>query len=54
MPYLSIFGLKLEKTIVIFEIIILEFVKTQSLVQKRNSLYLEPKMPDVSIFGLQF
>ena len=34
MLYLSIFRIKLEKTIAIFEIITLKFVKTQSLVQK--------------------
>ena len=45
MLYLGIFRLKLEKTIVLIEIIILEFVKMQSLVQKQNSLYLRPKIP---------
>ena len=45
MLYLGIFRLKLENTIVLFEIIILEFVKMQSLVQKQNSLYLRPKIP---------
>ena len=44
MLYLSIFRLKLEKTIVLFEIITLEFVKMQSLVQKQNYLYLRPKI----------
>ena len=38
MAYLGIFRLKLEKTIVIFEIIMLEFVEKQNLVQKYKSL----------------
>ena len=38
MAYLGIFRLKLEKTVVIFEIIMLEFVEKQNLVQKYKSL----------------
>ena len=36
MPYLGIFGMELQKTIVIFEIISLEFVKVQSFIQQKN------------------
>ena len=36
MPYLGIFDLELKKTIVIFEISTLEFVKNESLTQKVN------------------
>ena len=36
MLYFDIFGLEFEKTIVIFEINALEFVKLQSLVQNKN------------------
>ena len=39
------FGLEFQKTSVVFEISILEFLKTQSFIQKQKKLY---------IFGLQF
>ena len=41
------------KTIVIFEITALEFALLQSLLQKKKSLNLEPKMPDLRYFGLE-
>ena len=34
MPYMGIFGLEFQKIIVVFEIIILEFVKLRNLVKK--------------------
>ena len=52
MPYLGIFGLKLKKTIVIFEINTLGFVYLKHLVKKPKCLNLGPKMPYLDIFGL--
>ena len=49
MPDLRIFELEFENTIVIFKITVLKFVLLQNLVQKKNSLNLEPKIPDLSI-----
>ena len=54
MLYLGIFGLEFERIIVIFEISALEFSLLQSLVQKKKSLNLGPKMPDLRYFGLEF
>ena len=54
MLYLGIFEPEFEKNIVMFKISILEFVLKQSLVQKKKSLNLGPKMPDLGIFGLEF
>ena len=48
------FGLQVWKSIVIFEISILEFVKMQSFVQYSKSLTLGPKMSDLGVFRLQF
>ena len=36
MPYLGIFGLEFQKTIIIFEISTLEFVKNESLTHTMN------------------
>ena len=44
MPHLNIYALKLEKTIVLFEIITLKFVEMQSFVQNKNLLNLSPKI----------
>ena len=44
MPHLNIYALKLEKTIVLFEIITLKFVEMQSFVQNKNLLNLRPKI----------
>ena len=54
MLYLGIFEPEFEKNIVMFKISILEFVLKQSLVQKKKSLNLGPKMPYLGIFGLEF
>ena len=43
MIYLDIFGLEFEKTIVIFETDVLEFVQFQSLVQNKNLEIWEQK-----------
>ena len=48
------FELKFEKTIVMFEVSILEFAIMQRFVQKDKSLNLGPKMTYMSIFGLEF
>ena len=42
-----------QKTIVTFEISTLKISLSQSLVQKQESLNLEPKMPDLNISGLE-
>ena len=52
--YLSIYEQKFEKTIVMFEVSILEFAIMQRFVQKDKSLNLGPKMTYMSIFGLEF
>ena len=54
MPDLHIFGLEIQKTIVIFEINTLKFVKLQNFMKKLKCLNLGPKMPDLGIFGLEF
>ena len=46
--------MEFEKTILIFEMIVLEFALVLSLVQKQKSLNPGPKMPYLSIFGLEF
>ena len=43
MPYLGIFGLKLKKTIVIFEISTLQFVKLQNFAKKQKCLICDQK-----------
>ena len=52
-PYLGILGLKLSKTIVIFDIRNFKFAKTVFLV-KMKKLNLGPKMPYLGIFELKF
>ena len=54
MPYLSIFGLKLENDIVIFEISTLEFVYLQNFAKKQKHVNFRSKMPYLGIFGLEF
>ena len=54
MPNLSVFELKFENTIVIIEISALEFVLFESLVQKKKSLHLGPKMCYLGTFGREF
>ena len=54
MPNWSVFKLKFENTIVIIEISALEFVLFESLVQKKKSLHLGPKMYYLGTFGLEF
>ena len=43
MPHLNIYALKLEKTIVLFEIITLKFVEMQSFVQNKKPFKFESK-----------
>ena len=52
---MAIFGLEFEKTVVIFEINTLEFVKKQNFVKNKKwkCLNLGPKMPYLGIFGLE-
>ena len=50
---LGIFGLLFWTTIIIFEISPLEFIKMQGFLPKKKSLNLGPKVPYVSILGLQ-
>ena len=54
MSYLGILGLEFQKTIVTFEISIVKFVKLQNFAKKQKRLDLEPKMPYLGIFGLEF
>ena len=51
MPDLDIFGLEFEKTLVTFEISVLELLLLQSLIQKQKSVNLGPKMPYLDTFG---
>ena len=55
-PYLGIFKLQLEKTIVIFEISTLKFPSKQIFVQKKRIFKCGTKsqIPYLGIFGLQF
>ena len=53
MPYLCIFWPELWKSIVVFEIRTLKFVKLENFV-KKNNLNLGPKMPYLGFFGLCF
>ena len=49
------FGLKFQKTNVVFEISILAFVNKQNFIQKqRKTVNLGPKIPYLGIFGQQF
>ena len=52
MSYLGIFGLYFRKTVIIFEVTTLHFVKIQSFVHKLKSLYLGPKIPYLGILVL--
>ena len=54
MPYLGIFALELEHTIVIMEISALELALLQSLVQKENSWIWNQEMPYLGIFVVEF
>ena len=54
MPHLAIFGLDFQKTIVLFEINSLEFVKLQNFAKNQKCLNLGPKWPNFHIFGLDF
>ena len=53
MPYLGILGLKLSKTIVIFDTRNFKFTKTVFLI-KVKKINLGPKMPYLGIFELKF
>ena len=46
----DIFRLKLERNIVMSEIIIIKFFKLQNLSEKQKCLNFEPKMPFLGIF----
>ena len=48
------FGLEFQKTNIVFEINILEFVNMQPSIQKQKNLNLGPKIPYLGIFWLQF
>ena len=54
MPYLDFFALELKKTIVVFEISILQFVRLQNFVKKKKCINSRQKMSYSSIFGLEF
>ena len=54
MPYLDIFGLKHQKSIVMFEISTFEFARLQNFAKKQKCLKLGPKMAYLGIFGLEF
>ena len=54
MPYLGVFGLEFQKTIFIFEISTLEFVKLQKFVKNLKWLNLGQQMPYLGILGLEF
>ena len=48
------FGLEFQKTNIVFEINILQFVNTQRSIQKQKILNFGPKTLYLGIFGLQF
>ena len=53
-PYFANFGEELKKKpVVIFEINTLIFVYFQNFMKKQKCLNLEPKMPDLGIFGME-
>ena len=54
MPHLAILGLDFQKTIVLFEINSLEFVKFQNFAKKQKCMNLGLKMPNFHIFCLEF
>ena len=53
-PYLGVFGIEVLKTIVIFEICNLKFVKLQNLAKIEKLFTLGTKMPYLAIFGIEF
>ena len=52
--YLDIFGIEFWKTIVIFEVSILKYVKLKKFAKKQKCLNYGPKMPYFGIFGQYF
>ena len=54
MPYLGIFGIKFQKTIIIFETSNRKFVILEKLPKKQNWRMLAPKMDYIAIFELEF
>ena len=54
MPYLAIFGLEFENTIVIVEINALDFFLLQSLGQRQKYLTLGSKLSYLATFELEF
>lgn len=42
------------ESVTLFEISTLELIKIESFMQLKNSLTLEPKMPFMGIFGVDF
>ena len=54
MLYLGIFGLKVSKTTVIFEMSAFEFVWLLNFVKKQKCLNLGPKMPYLGVFRVEF
>ena len=54
MPYLGIFLVESLKSIVMFENSVLNFVQFQTFPKKQKRLNLEPKMPCLGIFGVNF
>ena len=54
MPQLGFYRISFEKTIAIFQISTLEYVKMLSFIQKERPLNLAPEMLDLVIFGMKF
>ena len=54
MAYLGIFGLSFQKTMVIFEISTIKFVKLQNLPKKKKISKFGTKMTYLSTFQLEF
>ena len=54
MPYLGIFGPSFQKTMVIFEISTVKFVKLQNLPKKKKISKFGTKMTYLSTFQLEF
>ena len=54
MPYLGIFVIKFQKTIIIFETSNRKFVILEKLPKKQNWRKLAPKMDYIGIFELEF
>ena len=53
MYYLGVLGSNFENTMALFDFIALDCVLLQSLVQKKRSFSLGPKMSYLGIFGLE-